>query len=134
MRSAASEGPYVIEFIERHCRITKGKTAGQLVKLVEWQRDLVTDLFALSDGSRRYRRGYVQMPRKNGKTFLLACVALYEAVFGELGGRSTSSPVIGCRRPERSGRSARSSRPTPNSGACSRSTSTQPRSPPPAPC
>jgi phage terminase large subunit-like protein len=86
MRSAGSEGPYVIEFIERHCRITKGKAAGQLVKLVEWQRDLVTDLFALSHGSRRYRRAYVQMPRKNGKTWLLACVSLYEAVFGELGG------------------------------------------------
>jgi phage terminase large subunit-like protein len=86
MRSAASEGPYVIEFIERHCRITKGEAAGRLVKLISWQRDLVTDLFALSGGSRRYRRGYVQMPRKNGKTFLLACVALYEAVFGELGG------------------------------------------------
>ena len=86
MRSAASEGPFVIEFIERHCRITKGEAAGRLVKLVSWQRDLITDLFALSDGSRRYRRGYVQMPRKNGKTFLLACVALYEAVFGELGG------------------------------------------------
>jgi phage terminase large subunit-like protein len=26
------------------------------------------------------------MPRKNGKTFLLACIAVYEAVFGELGG------------------------------------------------
>jgi phage terminase large subunit-like protein len=86
MRSAASEGPYVIEFIERHCRITKGKAAGQLVKLISWQRDLVTDLFALQAGVRLYRRAYVQMARKNGKTFLMACVALYEAVFGELGG------------------------------------------------
>jgi phage terminase large subunit-like protein len=86
MRSAASEGPYVIEFIEHHCRITKGKAAGRLVELISWQKELITDLFALSAGSRRNRRGYVQMPRKNGKTFLLACVALYEAVFGEIGG------------------------------------------------
>lgn len=81
-----SEGNFVIEFIERHCRITKGKQAGQLVKLVQWQRDLITDLFALEAGVRRYRRAYIQMARKNGKTFLLACVAVYEAVFGEIGG------------------------------------------------
>ncbi len=84
---ARSEGDFVIQFIEAHCRITKGKLAGQLVKLVAWQKDLITDLFTLTpDGVRRYRRAYVQMARKNGKTFLMACVALYEAVFGELGG------------------------------------------------
>jgi phage terminase large subunit-like protein len=81
-----SEGSFVIEFIERSCRITKGKLAGQLVKLVQWQRDLIQDLFTLQDGVRRYRRAYIQMGRKNGKTFLLACIAIYEAVFGELGG------------------------------------------------
>jgi phage terminase large subunit-like protein len=81
-----SEGSFVIEFIERSCRISKGTLAGQLVKLVQWQKDLILDLFALRDGVRRYRRAYVQMPRKNGKTFLLACIAVYEAVFGELGG------------------------------------------------
>jgi phage terminase large subunit-like protein len=86
MRLAASEGPYVVEFIERHCRITKGESAGQLMRLVGWQKDLIRDLFALEGGARRYRRAYVQMPRKNGKTVVTACIALYEAVFGELGG------------------------------------------------
>jgi phage terminase large subunit-like protein len=81
-----SEGDFVIEFIERSCRITKGKAAGQLVKLVQWQKDLIRDLFALAAGVRLYRRAYVQMPRKNGKTYLLACIAIYEAVFGEIGG------------------------------------------------
>lgn len=86
MRSA-SEGRFVIEFIERHCRITKGEQSGQLVKLVKWQKDLIRDLFALGpDGRRLYRRAYIQVARKNGKTFLMACVALYEAVAGELGG------------------------------------------------
>jgi len=84
---SAGEGPYVIEFIQAHCRLTKGERAGQLVKLLPWQRDLITDLFAhTAEGVRRYRRAYVQMARKNGKTFLMACVALYEAVFGEHGG------------------------------------------------
>jgi phage terminase large subunit-like protein len=86
MASIASEGAYVCEFIERHCRITKGAHAGELVRLLPWQRDLIRDLFAFQRGRRRYRRAYVQMPRKNGKTFLMACVGLYEAVFGELGG------------------------------------------------
>jgi phage terminase large subunit-like protein len=86
MRSAVSEGSYVVEFIERHCRITKGAHAGELTRLLPWQRDLIRELFALDAGRRRYRRAYVQMPRKNGKTFLMACVALYEATFGELGG------------------------------------------------
>jgi phage terminase large subunit-like protein len=86
MRSVASEGSFVCQFIERHCRITKGPRAGKLVQLIPWQRALIRELFALEGGSRRYRRAYVQMPRKNGKTFLMACVALYEAVFGELGG------------------------------------------------
>jgi phage terminase large subunit-like protein len=71
---------------ERSCRITKGKAAGQLLKLVDWQKDLINDLFALRAGVRLYRRAYVQMARKNGKTFLMACIAVYEAVFGELGG------------------------------------------------
>ncbi len=39
-----------------------------------------------SSGKRRYRRAYIQMPRKNGKTFLMACVSLYEALTGEIGG------------------------------------------------
>lgn len=56
------------------------------MKLVQWQKDLIRDLFALAVGVRLYRRAYVQMPRKNGKTFLLACIAIYEAVFGEIGG------------------------------------------------
>jgi phage terminase large subunit-like protein len=86
MGSIASEGVYVCEFIEGHCRITKGSHAGELVRLLPWQQDLIGDLFALQRGRRRNRRAYVQLGRKNGKTFLMACVALYEAVFGELGG------------------------------------------------
>lgn len=86
MRSG-SEGPYVIEFIESRCRITKGERVGELVELIDWQRELVTDLFELDQGGRRrYRRAYLQMPRKQGKTYLTSCIALYASVFGEHGG------------------------------------------------
>jgi phage terminase large subunit-like protein len=85
--AARTEGPYVADFIEKHCRITKGERAGSLVRLEPFQRELLDALFELRpDGRRRYRRAYVQMARKNGKTFLIACVSLYEAVLGELGG------------------------------------------------
>lgn len=84
--STTSEGPYVVQFIESHCRITKGGQAGQLIKLIDWQKDLITDLFALQGGVRRYRRAYIQLGRKNGKTVLLACCAIYAAVFDEIGG------------------------------------------------
>jgi hypothetical protein len=130
LSAVRSEGEFVAQFIEAHCRLTKGTLAGQLVKLLDWQKDLIVELFRLeADGSRRYRRAYIQVARKNGKTFLMACVALYEALFGEIGGRSTSLPATGCRRREPSPRSAGSSRRTRSSAGCSRSTSTPPRSP-----
>ena len=103
MRSVASEGSWVCEFIERHCRITKGSSAGQLVRLLPWQRDLIGDLFALERGR---RRAYIQMPRTNGKTFLMACVALYEATFGELGGEIYFAPATASRPRGPSARSA----------------------------
>lgn len=83
----ASEGPFVAEFIETHCRITRGDATGQLMQLLPFQRDLLDEVFALrDDGKRRYRRAYVQVARKNGKTSLWAAVSLYEAVTGEPGG------------------------------------------------
>jgi phage terminase large subunit-like protein len=81
-----TEGSFVAEFIQQHCRLTRGDRAGQLVRLEPFQRELLDDLFELRAGTRRYRRAYVQLPRKNGKTFLLACVSLYEALTGEIGG------------------------------------------------
>jgi phage terminase large subunit-like protein len=85
--AARSEGRYVVSFVERHCRLTKGARAGELVKLLPWQKDLIRDLFELGpDDRRRYRRAYIQLGRKNGKTALAAWVALYEAVAGEIGG------------------------------------------------
>jgi phage terminase large subunit-like protein len=55
--------------------------------LLDFQKQLIRDLFTLTaDGLRRYRQALVMMPRKNGKTFLLACLALYDAVTGEPGG------------------------------------------------
>lgn len=70
-------GEDVCRFFELACRITKGRDAGKLVSLQGWQRDLIGDLFVTDDGVRRYRRGLIGLPRKNGKSFLGAGFALW---------------------------------------------------------
>jgi phage terminase large subunit-like protein len=50
-----------------------------------WQRDILHELFAhRKDGKRKYRRGLLLMPRKNGKSLLAAGIALY-SLFTEIG-------------------------------------------------
>jgi phage terminase large subunit-like protein len=81
----APEGEIVATFIESFCRLSKGDQAGQLIKLRPWQREILNDLFAhRPDGKRKYRRGLLLMPRKNGKSLLAAGIALY-SLFQEIG-------------------------------------------------
>lgn len=67
-----TDGEKVVAFAHRFCRVTRGRTAGSLIRLHTWQRDLICDLL-----DSQARRAYVQMPRKNGKTLLAAVLALY---------------------------------------------------------
>ena len=67
-------------------RHTKGVHAGQPFELLPWQSDLIREVFgwkvqqgarkAKSD-PRKYRRVYVEIPRKNGKSQIAAAIALY---------------------------------------------------------
>lgn len=78
MPSVRTDGPDVCAFLEGACRVTKGDGAGKLVELHDWQRELLDDLFELGeDGTRRYRRGLIGLPRKNGKSFIGAGLALF---------------------------------------------------------
>lgn len=72
-------GIRVVEFIETFCRHSKGQFAGELFILQPWQRDLVMRLYGWkrSDGSRRFRRAYIEVPKKNGKSFLMSALSLY---------------------------------------------------------
>ena len=83
-----SDGGFVADFIEACCRVTKGPGAGDLISLRPWQRTLLEDLFELrADGRRRYRRGLIGLPRKNGKSALGAGIALWSLIAsGEIGG------------------------------------------------
>ncbi len=65
-------------FIEKHLRLTKGKKRGHPFKLERWQRRIVRRLFGWKrqDGTRRYRRAWIEIPRKNGKSEFAAAIAL----------------------------------------------------------
>jgi len=66
-------------FFERILRHTKGEWSGKLFKLPKWQRDVTRDIFGWkrSDGTRRYRTVYIEIPRKNGKTTWAAGIPLF---------------------------------------------------------
>ena len=56
-----------------------------MIRLRPWQREVLDDLFGLrADGRRRYRRGLLGLPRKNGKSALGSGMALY-GLFDEPG-------------------------------------------------
>jgi phage terminase large subunit-like protein len=80
----------VVKFIERHCRHIAGKWANPRdddgrprdtrVKLAEWQKEqIIRPLFGCkvkATGKRRYTTLYVEIPKKNGKSFLSAAIEL----------------------------------------------------------
>lgn len=68
----------VCEFVERLPHI-KGELAGKPIELAPWQIFIITTVFGWVDknGSRRFRRVYVEVPRGNGKSSLTSAIALY---------------------------------------------------------
>ena len=70
----------VVTFFEKVLVHTKGEWSGEFFHLQPWQRDeIVRPLFGWkrADGTRRYRRAYIEIPRKNGKSTLSAGLALF---------------------------------------------------------
>jgi phage terminase large subunit-like protein len=69
-----------ITFIETFCKHSKGEWAGLPVKLELFQKAFIQALFGFVDkdtGLRRYREAFFLVARKNGKSTLLAGLALY---------------------------------------------------------
>ncbi|WP_423207193.1 terminase large subunit [Paracoccus yeei] len=78
---------HAIEFFS-HLRHSTGEWAGQQFDLQPWQQFVVGSVFGWkrADGLRRFRTAYVEVARKNGKSALLAGIALYALVAdGEAG-------------------------------------------------
>ena len=83
-----------IAFIERFCRHSKGEWAGQRVTLELFQKAFIQALFGFVDantGLRRYREAFFLVGRKNGKSTLLAGLALYMLIADGEGGAEVYS-------------------------------------------
>ena len=78
-----------IEFIERFCKHSKGEWAGKPIKLELFQKAYINALFGFVDkktGLRKYRESLFYVARKNGKSTMLAGIALYMMIAdGEAG-------------------------------------------------
>ena len=69
-----------IAFIERFCKHSKGEWAGQSISLELFQKAYIQALYGFierSSGCRQYRESFFLVGRKNGKSTLLAGLALY---------------------------------------------------------
>lgn len=76
-------GNHAIEFIETFCKHYQGEHAGELVKLELFQKAFVQTLFGWLEKEtdyRRFREYFFEVPRKHGKSFLSACIAVYMLV------------------------------------------------------
>lgn len=83
-----------IAFIERFCRHSKGEWAGRRVTLELFQKAFIQALFGFVDadtGLRRYREAFFLVGRKNGKSTLLAGLALYMLIADGEGGAEVYS-------------------------------------------
>lgn len=70
----------VCNFFPKYCSHAKGPFAGKPFELLEYQAELILrPLFGWvrDDGTRRFRKAYIEIPKKNGKTQLVAGLALY---------------------------------------------------------
>lgn len=64
-------------FIENLCH-TKGTWAGKPFELIDWQEQIIRDLFGMlkPNGYRQFNTAYIEIPKKQGKSELAAAVAL----------------------------------------------------------
>ena len=68
---------YAFSFIECLSH-TKGTWAGKKFELLDWQEQIIRDLFGIlkPNGYRQFNTAYIEIPKKNGKSELAAAVAL----------------------------------------------------------
>ena len=75
-KKAADRVVRFFDYLKHH----KGEWAGRKFKLEPWQEaDIIRPLFGWKreDGTRRFRVGYIELPRKNGKSTLVAACGLF---------------------------------------------------------
>lgn len=80
---SADHAQHVLDFFPRFLRLAEGEHAGHPFTLQPWQQFIVGSLFGWlgPDGFRRFRVGFIEAAKSNGKTPLLAGVGLYGLTF-----------------------------------------------------
>lgn len=79
------EAHRVIRFFERELRHVKGELAGQNLTLEKWQRRIIKRSFGWmtrENKARKFKIVWIELPRKNGKSFLASGASLY-LTFGD---------------------------------------------------
>ena len=68
---------FAVKFIECLSH-TKGKWAGEKFELIDWQEQIIRDLFGIlkPNGYRQFNTAYIEIPKKMGKSELAAAIAL----------------------------------------------------------
>lgn len=77
---------WAIDFFPQLLKHYKGEWAGKPIVLEPWQEFIVGSLWGWrrhSDGTRRFRVAYVEVPRKNGKSTLAAGIGILLAFFDD---------------------------------------------------
>lgn len=73
-----------VHFIERYCRHVVGDLQGQKIEVTPYFKQIITDFYGTlkeADDFRRYRTGYIEIPKKNAKSTIGACLGLYHTGF-----------------------------------------------------
>lgn len=74
---------HAVGFFESFLIHSKGRFAGKPFTLLDWQReDVIEELFGwmkVETDTRKFRVGYIELPKKNGKSTLLSGISLYTA-------------------------------------------------------
>ncbi len=67
------------DFFAECLRHEKGEWSRKAFELRPWQKAIIANLFGWkrADGTRRFRQAYIEIPRKNGKSQLIAGIGLY---------------------------------------------------------
>jgi phage terminase large subunit-like protein len=83
-----TRGGRIIRFIETFCRVPEGKLVEQPIKLAAFQKKFIREVFDNPAGT---RRAYLAISRKNGKSALIAAIALAFVIGPE---KQTNAQII----------------------------------------
>lgn len=89
-----TRGAHAIRWIEKHITCPNGESRGEPMRLLWWQILFIHLLFEIgaTNDMRRFMRVLLLIPKKNGKSTLLAALALYLL----LGDSTAKNPSIAC--------------------------------------